>query len=138
MTLILSANSVLFSFHSDKKLIMKKLLGLLLLSTFLFGLSAADSVKPIGRIQMTDMPEPMYWPFHPEISELTLWCFGSKTLVLFDAANKKNWPLNDIAHQQAKALALEPSIEPILWSKKKEIQDLLLQPFIDSGLEHCP
>lgn len=116
---------------------MKKLLGLLFLSVFLFGLSATDSVKPIGILRMADMPEPMYWPFHPELPELTLWCFGDQTLVLFDAINETNWPLNDVAHQRAKSLALEPSLEPILWSDKKEIQTLLLKPIIDTGLKHC-
>lgn len=117
---------------------MKKLLGLLLLSMCLFGLSAADNVKPIGVIRMKDMPEPMYWPFHPYIPELTLWCFGNQTLVLFDTIHQTNWPLNDVAHQKAKSLALEPSLTPILWSKKKETQERLLKPIIETGLQHCP
>lgn len=117
---------------------MKKLLGLLFLSVFLFSLSSADSTKPIGVLRIADMPEPMYWPFDPKIPELTLWCFGDKTLVLFDAINETIWPLNDVAHQRAKSLALEPSLEPILWSHKKETQDMLLKPMIDAGLQHCP
>lgn len=117
---------------------MKKLLGLLFLSVSLFSLSAADHTKPIGIIRMSDMPEPMYWPFVPDLPELTLWCFGDQTLVLFDALNETIWPLNDIAHQRAKSLALEPSLEPILWSNKRETQSLLLKPIIETGLKYCP
>lgn len=116
---------------------MKKLLGLLLLTVSLFGLSTADTTKPIGLLKMSDMPEPMYWPFKPDLPEFTLWCFGQQTLVLFDDVNETLWPLNDIAHKRAKELVLEPSLTPILWSQKKETQEMLLKPIIDMGLKYC-
>lgn len=99
---------------------------------------SADTVKPIGLLKIEDVPEPMYWPFKPEITELTLWCFGDQTLVLFDGINETLWPLNDIAHKRAKELILEPSLTPILWSNKKETQDMLLKPMIETGLKYCP
>lgn len=117
---------------------MKKLFTLLLLSLLILVPSYANNTRPLAVLKITDAKHPMQWPFKDNIKQLTLWCFDNQVLVLFDMANQKNWPLNDIAHKNAKALALEPSINPILKNKDKELEQKILELMILQSLKHCP